>query len=302
MWPANSTTPGPAAPLPGTQHVPRRNILAFDLATGAAQNLLHRILERPGPGHCGFAGRQQDLRWRRLHHCERHHQEPDGRPESRPPARPCRASPPPLGARSGPSWLTAARSGSVGTFANVGSASRQPAGGSQRGQWRPAGLGAQRRPTARSTPLRSLPTRSKVVVGGAFTTLNGSNRPGYGLGMVDAVSGANLATPDQRRGPQRQVPTRPSCRSPAMGHRSTARATSLAPAATWKARLPPTGRTHGSNGSRTATATPTARSPRTPPSTLPATRTTAATLAATPKPHRGPGTGPLRSARRQPGP
>ena len=31
-----------------------------------------------------------------------------------------------------------------------------------------------------------------MVVGGAFTTLNSSSRPGYGLGMVDALSGANL--------------------------------------------------------------------------------------------------------------
>ncbi len=36
------------------------------------------------------------------------------------------------------------------------------------------------------------PDGTKVVAGGAFTTLNGSNRPGYGLGMVNAVTGANL--------------------------------------------------------------------------------------------------------------
>ncbi len=36
------------------------------------------------------------------------------------------------------------------------------------------------------------PDGTKVVVGGAFTTLNGSNRPGYGLGMVTATSGSNL--------------------------------------------------------------------------------------------------------------
>ena len=36
------------------------------------------------------------------------------------------------------------------------------------------------------------PDRTKVVVGGAFTTLNGSGNPGYGLGMVDATSGASL--------------------------------------------------------------------------------------------------------------
>lgn len=36
------------------------------------------------------------------------------------------------------------------------------------------------------------PDRTQVVVGGAFTTLNGSNRPGYGLGAVHATTGALL--------------------------------------------------------------------------------------------------------------
>ncbi len=36
------------------------------------------------------------------------------------------------------------------------------------------------------------PDGSKVVIGGAFVTMNGSDNPGYGLGMVDTVTGANL--------------------------------------------------------------------------------------------------------------
>ncbi|WP_152187782.1 PKD domain-containing protein [Georgenia satyanarayanai] len=36
------------------------------------------------------------------------------------------------------------------------------------------------------------PQGTKVAVGGGFTALNGSSNPGYGLGMVDAVTGANL--------------------------------------------------------------------------------------------------------------
>ncbi len=36
------------------------------------------------------------------------------------------------------------------------------------------------------------PQGTKVAVGGSFTALNGSNNPGYGLGMVDAVTGASL--------------------------------------------------------------------------------------------------------------
>src|SRR5690606_28297105 len=36
------------------------------------------------------------------------------------------------------------------------------------------------------------PQGTKVAVGGWFTALNGSSNPGYGLGMVDAVTGASL--------------------------------------------------------------------------------------------------------------
>jgi hypothetical protein len=39
------------------------------------------------------------------------------------------------------------------------------------------------------------PDRSKLVAGGAFTTLNGSSQPGFGLAAVDAVSGGILPTP-----------------------------------------------------------------------------------------------------------
>lgn len=42
--------------------------------------------------------------------------------------------------------------------------------------------------------LQVSPNGGQVVLGGAFTTLNGSSNPGYGLGSVDAVSGA-LITP-----------------------------------------------------------------------------------------------------------
>lgn len=34
------------------------------------------------------------------------------------------------------------------------------------------------------------PDQSKVVLGGSFTSMNGSNRPGYGLALVDAITGA----------------------------------------------------------------------------------------------------------------
>lgn len=39
------------------------------------------------------------------------------------------------------------------------------------------------------------PDGTKLVIGGNFVTLNGSNRPGYGLGMVNPTTGASLPLP-----------------------------------------------------------------------------------------------------------
>ncbi|MHA6669450.1 PKD domain-containing protein [Homoserinimonas sp. A447] len=39
------------------------------------------------------------------------------------------------------------------------------------------------------------PDASKVVIGGSFTTLNGSGNPGYGLGAVNSTNGASIAMP-----------------------------------------------------------------------------------------------------------
>lgn len=44
----------------------------------------------------------------------------------------------------------------------------------------------------RVNALQLSPTRDRLVVGGNFVSLNGSNRPGYGLGMLDALTGASL--------------------------------------------------------------------------------------------------------------
>ena len=55
--------------------------------------------------------------------------------------------------------------------------------------WNPAAGGG------RVNALVLAPDRRKIVVGGAFSTLNGSGDPGFGLGAVDAVSGKNLPTP-----------------------------------------------------------------------------------------------------------
>ncbi|MEC5180194.1 PKD domain-containing protein [Arthrobacter sp. CG_A4] len=80
-----------------------------------------------------------------------------------------------------------------GTFTAVGSAARSrlaavnAADGSLL-PWAPNAAGGQ------VNALTVSPDGAKIVVGGSFSTLNGSNRPGFGLGMVNATSGANIAT------------------------------------------------------------------------------------------------------------
>lgn len=126
----------------------------------------------------------------------------------------------------------------------------------------------------RVNALALSPTADRVVVGGAFTTLNGLNRPGYGLGMVNSATGATLAIQvnDVVRDAGEDSAILSSPRTAAS---STAPAISSAPEATWRAPSRPTGRTPGSNGSKTATATPTRPSRTTRRSTWPGTRTTA---------------------------
>jgi hypothetical protein len=55
--------------------------------------------------------------------------------------------------------------------------------------WKPKAAGG------RVNALVMAPDRSKLVAGGGFTTLNGSSRPGFGLGAVDPLNGGSLATP-----------------------------------------------------------------------------------------------------------
>lgn len=79
-----------------------------------------------------------------------------------------------------------------GLFTNVGSASRNRlasvnASNGALLSWAPNAA------NGRVNALALSPEEGRVVIGGAFTTLNGSNRPGYGLGMVNATTGATLA-------------------------------------------------------------------------------------------------------------
>ncbi|MGZ4661665.1 MAG: LamG-like jellyroll fold domain-containing protein, partial [Arthrobacter sp.] len=77
-----------------------------------------------------------------------------------------------------------------GLFGAVGQASRQnlaaasPSDGSLL-PWHPVAGG-------KVNALAVSPDKTQIVIGGAFTTLNGSSNPGYGLGSVDATSGALL--------------------------------------------------------------------------------------------------------------
>ncbi|MDP3894954.1 PKD domain-containing protein [Nocardioides sp.] len=52
--------------------------------------------------------------------------------------------------------------------------------------WTPAATGGD------VWALTMNPSGTRIAVGGSFTALNGSSNPGYGLGMVDAVTGASL--------------------------------------------------------------------------------------------------------------
>ncbi|MHA7223712.1 hypothetical protein ACX80S_15560 [Arthrobacter sp. RHLT1-20] len=81
-----------------------------------------------------------------------------------------------------------------GMFSAVGSTSRSKLAAVRASDggllaWKPNAAGG------RVNALVMAPDSSKLVAGGAFTTLNGKNRPGFGLGAVNATTGASLATP-----------------------------------------------------------------------------------------------------------
>lgn len=79
-----------------------------------------------------------------------------------------------------------------GSFTAVGSAARARLAAVTAPQgtlveaWVPAAEGG------RVNALVLSPSKDKVAVGGTFTSLNGSSNPGYGMGMVDAGTGATM--------------------------------------------------------------------------------------------------------------
>ena len=175
----------------GTQLVARRNILAFDLASGVlksnfAPNLNGQALSIAASpdgsriyvgGDFTTVNGVQRLRIAAL--------DPDDGSLISSFAPKVAASVRAIVASNSTVWFG-------GTFNAVGSVARNrlAAASASTGAllaWNPSA------DDSRVNALALSPTADRVVVGGAFTTLNGSNRPGYGLGMVNSVTGATLA-------------------------------------------------------------------------------------------------------------
>jgi hypothetical protein len=187
------STARPAGAAAGSQTTPRKNILAFSLSTGRLVTAFAPSLNAQGLTVAASPD------GRRLY-VGGEFTQVNGKAASR-----VVALNPATGAIipgwapkvSGPVRALVATAETVymgGSFGAVGSTSRsrlaavRASDGSLR-PWRPkAGSG-------RVNALIMAPDRSKVVAGGSFTTLNGSSQPGFGLGAVDTVNGANVPTP-----------------------------------------------------------------------------------------------------------
>lgn len=187
------STARPAGAAPGSQTTPRNNILAFSLSTGrlitsfaASLNVQGLAVAASPDGRRLYVGGDFT--------------QVNGTAASRVVA---------LDPTSGaiiPGWAPVV-SGSVraiaatpdtvylgGAFTAVGSSGRSRLAAVRASDggllaWQPKATGGN------VNALVLAPDRSKLVVGGGFTALNGSSQPGFGLGAVDAVNGGNLATP-----------------------------------------------------------------------------------------------------------
>lgn len=187
------STARPAGAAPGSQTVPRSNILAYNLQTGAlissfaptlnAQGLT--ITTSPDKSRLYVGGDFTSV---------------SGQVRNR-----AVALNPSTGAVL--SGFAPKVSGSVralvasadtvwvgGNFTTVGSTARSRLAAVRATDgallaWKPIAGGGK------VNALVASPDYRRVVAGGHFTTMNGSSRPGFGLGAVDAVSGANLPTP-----------------------------------------------------------------------------------------------------------
>lgn len=187
------STARPAGAAPGSQTVSRRNILAFNLQTGAlitsfaptlnAQALT--ITTSPDKTRLYVGGDFTSV---------------NGQVRNR-----VAALDPTTGALisgfaprvNGSVRAVVATASTVyvgGNFTSVGSSTRNRLAAMNAADgalisWRPNAQGGK------VNALVLSPDARKVVAGGHFTSLNGSSKPGFGLGGVDAVSGANVSTP-----------------------------------------------------------------------------------------------------------
>lgn len=187
------STARPAGAAAGTQTTPRNNILAFSLTTGKLITSFTASLNAQGLAVTASPDRKRLYVGGDFTQVNGHA------------ARKVVALDPATGAVI-PGWAPP-MSGSVraivatpdtvflgGSFTAVGSAARSRLAAVRASDggllaWKPAAGGG------RVNALVLAPDRSKLVVGGAFTTLNGSSEPGFGLGAVDAATGKNRATP-----------------------------------------------------------------------------------------------------------
>ncbi|WP_394251022.1 PKD domain-containing protein [Arthrobacter pityocampae] len=184
----NFTTARPAGAAAGTNTVARNNILAYDLTTGAlvrsfapSLNAQARSIAASPDGFRIYVGGAFTA--------------VNGAPASRiaaldpatgeviPSFRPAPNS------RVDAIVATADAVYLGGWFSAVGSTPRArlaavDAGTGALRSWNPKAAGGD------VSAMVISPDRTKLVVGGSFTTLNGSSNPGYGLAAVDAASGA----------------------------------------------------------------------------------------------------------------
>jgi hypothetical protein len=183
------STARPAGAAPGTQTVPRKNILAYDLTTGAllpgfAPSLnaqAFAVTASPDGSVLYVGGDFTAVNGKSARHIV--------------------ALNPTTGARI--AKFAAKANASIrtivatrrkvyygGSFTSVGSTKRRHLAAVRAGDgrllaWAPTANG-------RVNALAISPSRTELVVGGAFTKLNGSNRRGYGLGAVSTRTGELL--------------------------------------------------------------------------------------------------------------
>lgn len=187
------STARPAGAAPGSQTTPRNNILAFSLSTGRLITTFAPSLNAQGLAVTASPD------GRRLY-VGGDFTQVNGKAAGR-----VVALDPGNGAII-PGW-SPVMSGSVraiaatpdtvylgGAFNAVGSSTRSRLAAVRASDggllaWQPKAAGGD------VNALVVAPDRSKLVVGGAFTTLNGSSQPGFGLAAVDAAGGGNLPTP-----------------------------------------------------------------------------------------------------------